>query len=284
MTCIFCDIDHLLPELADLEHSQAGPRSPRSGSPAGTDTSRLPFGIIIDDPDEPADALTVDGIQAWALLWARTFTSCAQPATALDILHVAFCQQDGAGHPDGDLILEEAHRVHARLARRTGHAPATAGHCWCGGTLWRETSNVGLTDWMVCDGPGEHWYADAQDWARACHERAREVREEGVYWVRRAALRVIWPGLDRRTLHSWVQRGHVTVSGGCYDLAQVNRCMAAMATARVASPVPVADNPSTAATFPSRAIAPEVASSSVPGGGPSTTAGTTATDGQSTPK
>lgn len=220
--CIFCDINRLLPELAALEPSQVGPRSPRSGTPT-TDTARLPFGIVIDDPDEPADATTVAGILYWALQWAEGITGARlRPRIALDVLHVEVGKEGGNGHPDADLILEEAQRVYARAARRTGRAPAKTGHCWCGGTLWRETSNVGLTDWMVCDGPSEHWYADADDWARACRERAREVREEGVYWVRRAALRVIWPDLDRRTLHSWVERGHVTTRGDTYDLAQVN--------------------------------------------------------------
>lgn len=297
-TRVFRDIAGLLPELATLEHGQAGPRSPRSGRPT-TDTARLPFGIVIDDPDEPADATTVAGIQAWATQWAQAIVGVtiqprgimASAQYSLSILHARVACADEPP-PDADAIIEEAEAIYARLARRTGHAPERYGWCTCGGSVWRQDTRAGYSDWLVCDGPAAHFFRDEHAYAAAQRGMARGVTEVGRYWVTRGALHAIWPGLKMNTLTQWAKRGHVTASGGCYDLAQVNKRMAAMATAgttaRVASSGPVTAKPSTAATFPSSAIAPETASIGGPDSEPSTnadtTAGATATDGQSTPK
>lgn len=224
---IFQAVADLLPELADLEHSQAGPRSPRSGRPT-TDTSRLPFGIAIDDPDEPADALTVAGINRWTWQWAHALRQARHdPADVFTYLsphdylthNTEWAQSQWA---DWECVLDEAQRIHARLARRTGHAPIRYGWCSCGGSVWQEATDSGLTDWMVCDGPAEHFYRDATHYAATQLWMARAVTEPGRYWVRMAAIKTIWPSLDRRTLHSWVERGHVTKRSNTYDLAQIN--------------------------------------------------------------
>lgn len=296
---IFQAIAGLLPELEELERQPGSPRSPRSGTPAGTDTSRLPFGIVIDDPDEPADATTVTGIKAWAAQWVRAIVGVtiqprgimASAQYSLSILHARVACADEPP-PDADAIIEEAEAIYARLAHRTGHAPERYGWCTCGGSVWRQDTRAGYSDWLVCDGPAEHWFRDERAYVAAQRGMARAVTQVGRYWVTKGALHAIWPGLKPDTLKKWVKRGHIDVSAGCYDLAQVNRRMAAMATAtatpRVASTGPVTTAPSTTATFPSRAIAPEVASPGGPGGEPSTdadtTAGTTATNGQSRPK
>lgn len=247
---IFHRIAALLPELAALEHSHAGPRSPRSGTPT-TDTARLPFGIVIDDPDEPADATTVDGILYWAILWCSgvcavvpddapkgRFTNSHGKLVAvnddpLDYLHT---RQELIQHaclfwPD---LLEEAQIIYARAARRTGHGQARYGWCSCGGSVWQEYTEDGLSDWMVCDGPAEHWFRDAAHYADVQRGMARAVTQVGRYWVTRRAVRTIWPWLKPNTLTQWVKRGHVTASAGRYDLAQINKRMARDNTATAA--------------------------------------------------
>lgn len=221
------DLNAWLLELAALERSCPGPHSPLPGS-RSTDAGRLPFGIVIDDPDEPADATTSAGVTRWLWFWAHALRQHRhEPRDVFDFVSpetymAANAEWAEREWPEWPSFVDELNQHHARLARRLGYADAPAGHCWCGGTLWRQAEDIGLTDWMICDGPSEHWYADADDWARACRDRAREITEEGRYWVRRAALETIWPGLKPDTLKKWAERGHVDRRGRLYDLAQVN--------------------------------------------------------------
>lgn len=228
-------IDQMLPELATTERAATGLRSPRPTTHPGapTTTTHLPFGLDrthSDDPDEPADSRSTAGILLWAAQWATAFELWYGKALDGALPYLATIAPTAAtGHPDEwAALMDEARPIWTRTARTCGHLPEPAGDCWCGHTLYREPTRRGLTDHMVCDGPAEHWYADPGHYAAEYQRNARLITTPG-RMLTLPQLRTVWPTLDRRTLHSWVARGHVTKHGAGdttrYDLAHVNARM-----------------------------------------------------------
>lgn len=225
------DIHAWLPELIALERARGGLRSPRAGRGGGDSEARVPFGIIIDDPTNPATATTADGIMAWATAWAEgVYADRAKPTIgpaekpdADPLAYLTHLARWGAAHfLAWDDLIEEATTIRARVARRTGHAPMRVGWCTCGGGLWRQDTPRGFSDWMVCDGPAEHFFKDDAHYRAWYLAAMRGVTNEG-HMLRGRQILMIWPVLDRRTLESWARRGKVARdSAGRYDLATVN--------------------------------------------------------------
>lgn len=230
---LLLDLDRMLPELRDTEEAGTRPRSPNLAptSTSGRRDDRLPYGLDRlhgDNPDEPAGNRTAAGILLWAAQWATAFESWYGRAYGGALPYLAHIAPTAAtGHPDEwAALMDEARPIWARTARTCGYLPEPAGDCWCGHTLYREPTSRGLSDDLVCDGPGEHWYPDQAHAHAAYQHHARQHTTPGVM-LTLDQLRVVWPGLDRRTLHSWGTRGHVTKYGhggdSVYDLAHINQ-------------------------------------------------------------
>lgn len=234
-THLLLDLDRMLPELRDTEEAGTRPRSPNIAptSTSGRRDDRLPYGLDRlhgDNPDEPADNRTAAGILLWAAQWVTAFEGWYGRAYGGALPYLAHIAPTATtGHPDEwSALMDEARPIWARTARTCGYLTTPAGTCWCGNTLYREPTDAGLTDYMVCDGPGEHWYPDAARFAQEFRQQARTITTPGTM-LTHDQLRQVWPDLDRRTLHSWGTRGHVTKQGAGdttrYDLAHVNQRM-----------------------------------------------------------
>ncbi|WP_172121435.1 hypothetical protein [Actinomyces faecalis] len=246
------DLRDWLPELITLEQARGGPRSPlgKNDTARTATRERIPFGILVDDPDEPVAASTSEGIRYWAGLWQHLtyvsrlddlFSRDVPVSRAADTMQAEAARLSGhdpfeylavcaPATPDWDSMCDELAQVHARVARRLGYAAHREGWCVCGGSLWRQAGMRGLSDWLVCDGPGEHWWPSLEAFAAARLAKARAVTAPG-HWVTRAEALALHPGLSANTLKAWGQRGTVDTQqhGGVllYDLGQVNARTAA---------------------------------------------------------
>lgn len=221
---VLLGIEALLPELEELERGACGPRSVQ-GQGRGCSVDRLPFGICVDDPDEPADATTAAGVRQWARVWVKLLNGKSVPDVVGPVAFLAYLYGLTPSAMWWDDIKAEAEGIYRRIARRTGHADVRVGRCMCGGVVYRRATERGLSDWMVCDGPGEHWFKDEDAYATAQRAKARAIVESGRYWVSAEQVRVIWPQMDRRLLQKWASRGLVARRGALYDLGQINARM-----------------------------------------------------------
>ena len=226
-THLLTDLTHWLPELITLEQGRGGLRSPRAGRGGGDTEARVPFGIIIDDPDEPADARTAAGIMLWAATWAEHWQTWYGRALGDSLTYLAsIADQAASAHPDEwEALSVELARHHARAAALTGHTdtidedracPA------CGGTLTRQPTEHGLSDWRTCT-DCDAWWPDGHiiDATRT-HTLATTEAE---VWVTREQACTLHPGLSRGLLRKWVHDGDVDThprDRGRVNLAQVN--------------------------------------------------------------
>ena len=226
-THLLTDLTHWLPELITLEQGRGGLRSPRAGRGGGDTEARVPFGIIIDDPDEPADARTAAGIMLWAATWAEHWQTWYGRALGDSLTYLAsIADQAMRAHPDEwEALSVELARHHARAAALTGHTdtidedracPA------CGGTLTRQPTEHGLSDWRTCT-DCDAWWPDGHiiDATRT-HTLATTEAE---VWVTREQACTLHPGLSRGLLRKWVHDGDVDThprDRGRVNLAQVN--------------------------------------------------------------
>ena len=225
-THLLTDIHTWLPELITLERARGGLRSPRSGR-GGGDHGGLPFGVVVDDPDEPADARTAAGIMLWAATWAEHWQTWYGRALGDSLTYLAsIADQAASAHPDEwEALSVELARHHARAAALTGHTdtidedracPA------CGGTLTRQPTEHGLSDWRTCT-DCDAWWPDGHiiDATRT-HTLATTEAE---VWATREQACTLHPGLSRGLLRKWVHDGDVDThprDRGRVNLAQVN--------------------------------------------------------------
>ena len=225
-THLLTDLTHWLPELITLEQGRGGLRSPRSGR-GGGDHRGLPFGVVVDNPDEPADARTAAGIMLWATQWAECFEPWYGRALGDSLTYLAsIADQAASAHPDEwEALSVELARHHARAAALTGHTdtidedracPA------CGGTLTRHPTERGLSDWRTCT-DCDAWWPDGHiiDATRT-HTLATTEAE---VWATREQACTLHPGLSRGLLRKWVHDGDVDThprDRGRVNLAQVN--------------------------------------------------------------
>lgn len=223
-THLLTDLTHWLPELIALEQGRGGLRSPRAGR-GGGDRGGLPFGVVVDDPDEPADARTAAGIMLWATQWAECFEPWHGRSLGDSLTYLAsIADQAMRAHPDDwEALSVELARHHARVAALTGHTdtidevracPA------CGGALTRQPTEHGLSDWRTCT-DCDAWWPDGDiiDATRT-HTLATTSSEQ---YVPRSLALALHPGLKPDTLKKWVKRGCVdTDERGRVNLAQVN--------------------------------------------------------------
>lgn len=234
-TQLLLHLAHLIEELTTIEHTHTNLHSPKPTTHTTQhNTNHLPFGLDrthSDNPDNPADNKTAAGILLWATQWTQHFETWYGRNLNAALPYLAQIAPTAAqGHPDDwNELMNEARPIWTRTARTCGYLPEPAGQCWCGATLFRDPTDHGLTDHMVCDGPAEHWYADHQHYTTEYQRNARLITTPG-RMLTTHQIHTIWPTLDRRTLHSWATRGHVTKDqAGRYDLAQVNTRMQNMA-------------------------------------------------------
>ncbi|WP_195393659.1 hypothetical protein [Actinomyces urogenitalis] len=225
-THLLTDLTHWLPELITLEQGRGGLRSPRSGR-GGGDHRGLPFGVVVDNPDEPADARTAAGIMLWATQWAECFEPWYGRSLGDSLTYLAsIADQAASVHPDEwEALSVELARHHARAAALTGHTdtidedracPA------CGGTLTRHPTERGLSDWRTCT-DCDAWWPDGHiiDATRT-HTLATTEAE---VWATREQACTLHPGLSRGLLRKWVHDGDVDThprDRGRVNLAQVN--------------------------------------------------------------
>ncbi|WP_172121378.1 hypothetical protein [Actinomyces faecalis] len=225
------DLTRWLPELIDLEQGRGGPRSPRTGRHAG-DRAALPFGVTVDDPDEPADARTAAGIMLWAATWAEHWQTWYRRSLTDSLTYLAsIADQAVRAHPEEWRSLsEELARHHARVAALTGHTDTIdEDHACpaCGGVLTRQPTETGLSDWRTCR-DCDAWWPDGHiiDATRT-HTLTTTSAE---VWVSREQACTLHPGLKPDTLKKWVKRGVVdTDQRGRVNLAQVNTRMRPLA-------------------------------------------------------
>lgn len=225
-THLLTDIHTWLPELITLEQARGGLRSPRSGRGGGGHRG-LPFGVVVDNPDEPADARTAAGIMLWATQWAECFEPWYGRSLGDSLTYLAsIADQAASAHPDEwEALSVELARHHARVAALTGHTdtvdedracPA------CGGTLTRQPTERGLSDWRTCT-DCDAWWPDGHiiDATRT-HTLATTEAE---VWVSREQACTLHPGLSRGLLRKWVHDGDVDThprDRNRVNLAQVN--------------------------------------------------------------
>lgn len=131
-------------------------------------------------------------------------------------------------HADWEALAGEVSRVHATVARLTGHAPVAWGSCaHCAGEVVTDPGREGIPEWGECSSCGA-WYRDGEDLTRA---RLDELRSpfipEGVF-VEFSELRRVWPGLTKDQVKKWRARGKVACSfeePRRYRLKDVNTLM-----------------------------------------------------------
>jgi len=230
-THLLTDIHTWLPELITLERARGGLRSPRSGR-GGGDHGGLPFGVVVDDPDEPADARTAAGIMLWAATWAEHWqTWVRESPRRLSHLPGVHRRPGRERHPDEwEALSVELARHHARVAALTGHADITDEDraCpACGGTLTRQPTEHGLSDWRTCT-DCDAWWPDGHiiDATRT-HTLATTDSEQ---YVPRSLALALHPGLKPNTLTQWVKRGVIdTDQRGRVNLGQINTRMRPLA-------------------------------------------------------
>lgn len=225
------DLHTWLPELIIIEHARGGLRSPRSGRHGG-DHAALPFGVTIDDPDEPADARTAAGIMLWAATWAEHWQTWYGRALGDSLTYLAsIADQAASAHPDEwEALSVELARHHARVAALTGHTdtidedracPA------CGGALTRQPTERGLSDWRTCTDCDSWWPDGHVIDATRTHTLATTSAEQ---YVPRSMALTLHPDLKPNTLTQWVRRGIInTDRHGRVNLAQVNTRMRPLA-------------------------------------------------------
>lgn len=219
------ELNRMLPELANLEAGRGGLRSPSLTPGGGGDrTDKVPFGIHVDDPSEPAEARTAAGIMVWAMGWSSHFESWYGRSLGTPLLYLASISEQAArDYPDDwSTMMDEARTHHARAAARTGHAPQPDADrvCpSCGGAMTRDSGDHGLSETSQCRACGEIYQDD--EIAGAVRRLTIRSTNQDV-WVARDQVHDLYPSLDRRTLHAWVQRGHVRKNGNRYHLGDVN--------------------------------------------------------------
>ena len=185
----------------------------------------MPFGVVVDDPDEPADARTAAGIMLWAATWAEHWQTWYGRPLGDSLTYLAtIADQAAIAHPDEwEALSEELTRHHARVAHLTGHTDTIdEDHACpaCGGTLTRHPTEHGLSDWRTCT-DCDSWWPDGEiiDATRT-HTLTTTSAEQ---YVTRSMALTLHPDLKADTLKKWVKRGCVdTDERGRVNLAQVN--------------------------------------------------------------
>lgn len=226
------DLHTWLPELITIEHARGGIRSPRASQGGGGAEGRVPFGIVVDDPDEPADARTAAGIMLWAATWAEHWQTWYGRALGDSLTYLAsIADQAAIAHPDEwEALSVELARHHARVAALTGHTDTIdEDHACpaCGGTLTRHPTERGLSDWRTCTDCDAWWPDGHVIDATRTHTLATTDSEQ---YVPRSMALALHPGLKPDTLKKWVKRGVVdTDQRGRVNLGQINTRMRPLA-------------------------------------------------------
>lgn len=225
---IFVTIAQRLPELDALHHDPSGLRSPSLAPSGGSpNRERVPFRLAsrLDYPEDgPAGIRTSAGVRAWASFYALAIADERGErvmATALGYL-ASVTDWASASYVGWDDVLDEATQVLAYLDRVTGHSPQrdVERACpSCGGGLTRDAHDNGLTDVRTCTHCGEQ-YADEEIAGAVRRLTIRNTTTDT--WVTHDQINDLYPTLDRRTLHAWVQRGHVRKEGKLYSLSDLN--------------------------------------------------------------
>lgn len=225
------DISRWLPLLGDAHAAILGLHTPRL-APATSASRRdtLPFHLAstLDQLDDGAPgARSERGILDVLRMWSDSIADLRhEPHPRSAILHLASTAdwwQDDANFADAASLTDDITTLWTTLAKVTGHTDQTDSQrrCpSCGGTLTRTPSTHGLSDHTRCTHCAEE-YQDDQI-ADAVRRHTIVSVTGGEHWVSRQQVADLYPRLDRRTLHTWVTRGHVRKNGTRYHLGDLN--------------------------------------------------------------
>ncbi|WP_136314328.1 hypothetical protein [Actinomyces procaprae] len=221
------DLAQWLPLLRELEQGKGQPRSPQPNPSHATDAEgRVPFGIRVDNTDEPADARTAAGILLWAATWAEHWESWYGRALGGSLTYLAsIADQAARQHPDDwQALTDELEPIHARVAAATGHTDQddTQHRCpSCGGRLQQAATKRGLTDSRQC-ATCQSWWPDGEIIDATRHHTITTTSDADV-WVTRTEARNLHPGLRADLLRQWIHRGHIrTDHTGRLNLGDLN--------------------------------------------------------------
>lgn len=219
------DLHAWLPTLITHHNTRTSLHSPRPTPPTHTPNTGLPYGITIDNPDEPADSTTPAGIMLWAATWAQHFQTIYGRNLGDSLTYLATIAETAASaHADDwDCLSSELAAIHTRTAATLGYTDTTdPDHACpaCGSTIQQHPGENGLSDYRTCNSCDTFW--PNPESIDATRHHTITTTQAPVYCTRTQAL-TIHPDLKADTLKKWITRGHVTTDQrGRVNLADVN--------------------------------------------------------------